>query len=83
MPRSSQTSSSVLAFVTPAALISTSAPTEDQVVVTRWPTSSSTSAQNRSGGISSCRASSFTAVSSKISASGPDAQRPAAGHVGA
>ena len=33
--------------------------------------SSSTSAQNRSGGISSCSASSFTVVSSKISASGP------------
>ena len=45
MPRSAQMRSSVEALVTPAALISTSAPTADHVVVTWLPTSRSTSAQ--------------------------------------
>ena len=71
IPSSSQSAASVVALVTPAALISTSAPTEDQVVVTRWPTSRSVSAQNSWGSRSSCRASSLTVRSSKISSSGP------------
>ena len=45
-PRSSQSTASVVALVTPAALISSSAEVDDQVITARSPTASAARSQN-------------------------------------
>src|SRR5699024_10649166 len=70
-PSSEHSAASVDALVTPNALISTSDPTEDQVVVTRVPTAASTTSQNSCGPSSGWRASSLTTAPPEISSSGP------------
>ena len=71
IPRSAHSRASVVALVTPAALISSIAAPDDQVTTTRSPTAASARSQNSCGEISSCRASSLSAGPSKISSTGP------------